>query len=160
MSNPFQSLPQLPPDVDEALEQFKLAIVRHRACSWDDISQDDMATVLASLTMFCLRDAPPLPTPSWEDHVKAVREAGGDAWDNLNVNQELAAMRGQPQGGCTSNGPYIRHPDFLWFQIDVYIPSVNLYKCSCGRMWLETQSLTDVEIPVIRNLVAYHEVPE
>jgi len=28
----------------------------------------------------------------------AIRAAGGAAWDNLDVEQELAAMRGQPQG--------------------------------------------------------------
>jgi len=94
--SPFANLPQLPPDVDEALEQFKLSIVRHRSCKWSDITLDNMATVLASLTMFCLRDAPPLP--SFDEHVKAVREAGGAAWDHLNPDQELAAMRGQPQG--------------------------------------------------------------
>ena len=37
-------------------------------------------------------------TRSFDEHVEAVRDAGGHAWDNLDVEQELAAMRGQPQG--------------------------------------------------------------
>ena len=29
---------------------------------------------------------------------EAIRKAAGNGWDNLDVEQELAAMRGQPQG--------------------------------------------------------------
>ncbi len=35
---------------------------------------------------------------TFEESYQAIRSSGGDAWDDLNVNQELAAMRGQPQG--------------------------------------------------------------
>lgn len=35
---------------------------------------------------------------SFEESYLAIRAAGGDAWDNLDVEKELAAIRGQPQG--------------------------------------------------------------
>jgi hypothetical protein len=35
---------------------------------------------------------------TFETHVQSIRDSGGDSWDSLNVNQELAAMRGEPQG--------------------------------------------------------------
>lgn len=35
---------------------------------------------------------------SFEESRKAIRGAGGDAWDGLDVEQELAAIRGEPQG--------------------------------------------------------------
>ncbi len=35
---------------------------------------------------------------TFEESYKAIREAGGDAWDGLDVERELTAMRGQPQG--------------------------------------------------------------
>ncbi len=50
--NPFVGLPNLPPDVSEALEQFKLSIVRHRASKWSDISQKQMLDVLDALKLF------------------------------------------------------------------------------------------------------------
>jgi hypothetical protein len=53
--NPFAGLPTLPPDIDEALEQFKLSIVRHRASGWGDISQTQMIQVLDALKLFAMR---------------------------------------------------------------------------------------------------------
>lgn len=50
--NPFAGLPALPTDVAEALEQFKLAVVRHRASKWTEISQDSMLSVVDALRMF------------------------------------------------------------------------------------------------------------
>ena len=50
--NPFVGLPALPPDISDALEQFKLSIVRHRAGKWSDISQKQMLDVLDALKMF------------------------------------------------------------------------------------------------------------
>lgn len=35
---------------------------------------------------------------TFDESYQAIRAAGGDAWDGLDVEQELAAMRGQPQG--------------------------------------------------------------
>jgi hypothetical protein len=55
MGNPFASLPELPPDVADALEQFKLCIVRHRASQWADMSQKTMHDVLGALQHFAMR---------------------------------------------------------------------------------------------------------
>jgi hypothetical protein len=35
---------------------------------------------------------------SFQESFKAIREAGGDAYDSVDVEQHLAAVRGQPQG--------------------------------------------------------------
>lgn len=53
--NPFVNLPDLPPDIADALEQFKLSIVRHRASKWADISQKQMLDVLDALKLFADR---------------------------------------------------------------------------------------------------------
>ncbi len=50
--NPFAGLPDLPPDVSDALEQFKLSIVRHRASKWADVSQKQLFDVLDALKLF------------------------------------------------------------------------------------------------------------
>jgi len=34
----------------------------------------------------------------FDDSFEAIRAAGGAAWDDLDVDKELAAIRGQPQG--------------------------------------------------------------
>lgn len=52
MANPFASLPSLPPDVADALEQFKLCIVRHRSTQWADVSQKAMLDALDALRTF------------------------------------------------------------------------------------------------------------
>ena len=43
---PFENLAELPEDLAEAFESFKLAILRHKSDDWDEISKED---VLASL---------------------------------------------------------------------------------------------------------------
>jgi hypothetical protein len=53
--SPFASLPALPVDVADALEQFKLAIIRHRAGSWAEFSQQDMLLTLDALRAFALQ---------------------------------------------------------------------------------------------------------
>lgn len=53
--SPFAKLPSLPVDVAEALEQFKLAIIRHRAMSWTEIAQADVVTTLDALKVFALQ---------------------------------------------------------------------------------------------------------
>jgi len=50
--NPFVGLSDLPPDIADALEQFKLSIVRHRASKWADITQKRMHDVLDALKSF------------------------------------------------------------------------------------------------------------
>ena len=46
---PFEHLAELPPDVNEAFDAYKLAIVRHKAAQWQDISLDDMLGSLDAL---------------------------------------------------------------------------------------------------------------
>jgi hypothetical protein len=55
MTNPFVGLPSLPPDIADAMEQFKLSIVRHRASQWADISQKNLLDVLEALKLFASR---------------------------------------------------------------------------------------------------------
>ena len=50
--SPFARLPSLPVDLAEALEQFKLAIIRHRADGWSDVSQADVHQALDALKAF------------------------------------------------------------------------------------------------------------
>jgi hypothetical protein len=50
--NPFVTLGELPPDVAEAMEQFKLAIIRHRSASWIDIPQSKMVQAIEALRAF------------------------------------------------------------------------------------------------------------
>lgn len=50
--SPFAKLPSLPVDLAEALEQFKLAIIRHRADSWSEVDQADVLKSLDALKQF------------------------------------------------------------------------------------------------------------
>lgn len=50
--SPFAKLPSLPVDLAEALEQFKLAIIRHRADAWAEVSQADVHRALDALKAF------------------------------------------------------------------------------------------------------------
>ncbi len=52
--NPFQGLPELPDDVAEAVEQMKLAIVRHRCRGWDEFSQSNMLLVIDACRKFAM----------------------------------------------------------------------------------------------------------
>lgn len=45
---------ELPSDVANALEEFKLSIVRHRASKFEDVSQYTLLTVLNALRHFVL----------------------------------------------------------------------------------------------------------
>ncbi|GAB5406379.1 MAG: hypothetical protein Aurels2KO_46100 [Aureliella sp.] len=49
---PFASLPSLPVDLAEAVEQFKLGIIRHRADQWSEVSQADVLKALEALKSF------------------------------------------------------------------------------------------------------------
>lgn len=46
---PFENLPELPEDLAEALELFKLAILRHKTDGWQQVSAEDVIVVLQSL---------------------------------------------------------------------------------------------------------------
>lgn len=53
--SPFANLPSLPVDIAEALEKFKLAIIRHRADSWAQVDQADVLRALDALRIFAAR---------------------------------------------------------------------------------------------------------
>ncbi|MEI8212532.1 MAG: hypothetical protein WCI02_10315 [Planctomycetota bacterium] len=55
LNNPFAGLGEMPPDVSDALEQFKLCIIRHRANHWTDISQTQLLSALEALRHFANR---------------------------------------------------------------------------------------------------------
>jgi hypothetical protein len=50
-------LPELPADVAEAMELFKLAILAHKVAGWRDISRRDLLAVLDSLRQLALAPA-------------------------------------------------------------------------------------------------------
>ncbi len=51
--NPFESLGDLPQDVRDAVEQFKLCIIRHRASHWQEIRRSELLAALDALRAFC-----------------------------------------------------------------------------------------------------------
>lgn len=56
---PFADLPELPDDLAEAFEQFKIAILAHRMTGWQDASCEDVVAALDALKALAL--APPDP---------------------------------------------------------------------------------------------------
>jgi hypothetical protein len=54
---PFENLPDLPADLREAFDNFKLAIVHHRIAKWQEVSQADVLTTLDSLWQLVLAPA-------------------------------------------------------------------------------------------------------
>ncbi len=50
--SPFVKLPKVPVDIADALEQFKLASIRHRANGWTEVSKDNVVQVLDALRVF------------------------------------------------------------------------------------------------------------
>lgn len=46
---PFESFTDLPDDVMDAANGFKVAIIRHKAAEWEEISRDDMLAMLDAL---------------------------------------------------------------------------------------------------------------
>jgi hypothetical protein len=54
---PFEALPKLPSDINEAFELFKLAILAHKITGWSEFSQDDVLSVLDSLRQLALAPA-------------------------------------------------------------------------------------------------------
>ncbi|HEY4311758.1 MAG TPA: hypothetical protein VGN12_20090 [Pirellulales bacterium] len=51
-TRPFENLPTLPPDLAEAFESFKLAILRHKVSGWIDVPRDDVLRALEALNQF------------------------------------------------------------------------------------------------------------
>jgi hypothetical protein len=54
---PFENLPNLPADLREAFDNFKLAIVHHRIARWQEVSQADVLATLDSLRQLVLAPA-------------------------------------------------------------------------------------------------------
>lgn len=46
---PFAELPELPDDLSEAFESFKLAILRHKTADWQDVAMEDVLRALSAL---------------------------------------------------------------------------------------------------------------
>lgn len=53
-TRPFENLPELPPDVAEAFENFKLAILRHKVAGWSEVSRDDILSAIDALRQFAM----------------------------------------------------------------------------------------------------------
>lgn len=54
---PFEQLPELPTDIAEAFEQFKLAILTHKFTGWGEISRSDVLSCLEALKTLALAPA-------------------------------------------------------------------------------------------------------
>ena len=54
---PFEALPPLPSDLNEAFELMKLAILGHKVSGWREIARDDVLAVLESLRQLVLAPA-------------------------------------------------------------------------------------------------------
>ncbi len=54
---PFENVPTLPSDLNEAFEGFKLAILHHRLSGWQEVSCDDVLAALDSLKALALAKA-------------------------------------------------------------------------------------------------------
>ena len=59
---PFENLADLPDDVAEAFESFKLSIIRHKADDWREISREDMLGTLEALKELTLAPASNQPS--------------------------------------------------------------------------------------------------
>jgi hypothetical protein len=53
-ARPFEGLPSLPEDLSDAVEAFKLSIIRHKMLGWDEISQADVIKTLEALKTLAL----------------------------------------------------------------------------------------------------------
>ena len=56
---PFENLAALPADLQDAFEAFKLAIVHHRLCGWQEVARDDVLGALEALKQLALAPAAP-----------------------------------------------------------------------------------------------------
>ena len=54
---PFESLPPLPSDLNNAMDLFRLAILNHKVSGWREISRNDVLSVLESLKQLALAPA-------------------------------------------------------------------------------------------------------
>ena len=56
-AGPFADLPELPDDLQEALDSFKLAILHHKVDRWTETSREDVLAVLEALRQLALAPA-------------------------------------------------------------------------------------------------------
>jgi hypothetical protein len=59
---PFAALPELPDDLAEAFESFKLALLRHKTENWQQVPRQDVLQAIESLKSLVLApasDGPP-----------------------------------------------------------------------------------------------------
>jgi hypothetical protein len=56
---PFEHLPELPDDLGEAFESFKLAILRHKLAGWQEVSRDAVLATLEALKQLALAPSNP-----------------------------------------------------------------------------------------------------
>ncbi len=54
---PFENLADLPADLTDAFESFKLAILRHKLAGWQEVSRDDVLSSLDALKQLALAPA-------------------------------------------------------------------------------------------------------
>ena len=55
---PFENLTELPDDLSDAFEAYKLTILRHKAEDWQQISRDDLLATLDALKTLALAPSP------------------------------------------------------------------------------------------------------
>jgi hypothetical protein len=51
---PFEELPELPDDLSEAFELFKLSLLRHKLAGWKEVALDDVLACLDGLKQLAL----------------------------------------------------------------------------------------------------------
>jgi hypothetical protein len=54
---PFENLPEMPSDLNEAFELFKLAIISHKLTGWREIALDDVLAILDALKQLAFAPA-------------------------------------------------------------------------------------------------------
>jgi hypothetical protein len=54
---PFAHLAELPDDLAQALESFKLGILRHKLAGWNEVALEDVLSALEALKQLALAPA-------------------------------------------------------------------------------------------------------
>jgi hypothetical protein len=54
---PFENLPTLPPDLNDAFDRFKLAILQHKVSGWQEVGCQDVLDALESLKQLAVAPA-------------------------------------------------------------------------------------------------------
>ncbi len=54
---PFENVPSLPPDLSEAVESMKLAIINHKVSDWEEVSCDAVVAVIEALKQLAISPA-------------------------------------------------------------------------------------------------------